>query len=253
MFCPKCGKENPDAAQLCQSCSWVLNSGSAVSENPQAKTCGLAITSLVLAILSLFTLFITAIPAIICGIVGIVRIEKSLGQLKGKGLAIAGIAIPGILLPVFLILLGILMPALSRTRDLAYRMTCGVNLSSLGKAMQVYANDNKDKYPTPSKWCDLLVTNVNVDKQQFRCKGAPDGPCNYAMNPAIEKLGRDSPSDMVLLFETKPGWNQNGGLELLTTENHSGQGCSILFNDGHVEFVKTEDLSKLRWDPSISQ
>jgi hypothetical protein len=65
-----------------------------------AKTSGLAITSLVLAILSPFTCLLTAIPAIILGIVGLVKISKSGGQLKGSGFAIAGIALPVVLLPL---------------------------------------------------------------------------------------------------------------------------------------------------------
>jgi len=106
MYCPKCGTENPDDAQLCSSCSWVLTSTSTVAPAPDAKTSGLAITSLVLGILSFFTLCLTALPAIILGIVGIFQIEKSAGQLKGKGLAIAGIAVPAASLPLALFLLG---------------------------------------------------------------------------------------------------------------------------------------------------
>jgi len=67
------------------------------------------------------------------------------------------------------------------------------------------------------------------------------------MNKNIEILGTSSPSDMVLLFETGPGWNQSGGPEILTTDNHQGEGCNIVFVDGHVEFVKTEDLNNLKW------
>jgi hypothetical protein len=43
-------------------------------------------------------------------------------------------------------------------------------------------------------------------------------------------------------------WNQFGGSELLTTENHDDEGSWILFNDMHVEFVKAERLGELKWD-----
>ncbi len=33
----------------------------------------------------------------------------------------------------------------------------------------------------------------------------------------------------------------------LTTENHQGTGCNILFVDGHVEFIRSEDISNLKW------
>ncbi|HIJ71213.1 MAG TPA: hypothetical protein HPP87_07600 [Planctomycetes bacterium] len=58
------------------------------------------------------------------------------------------------------------------------------------------------------------------------------------------------PQDVVLLFETAPGWNEVGGPELLTTKNHKGRGCCILFA-GNPEgvFIKTADLDTLRWEP----
>jgi len=246
MFCPKCGKENPDNAQLCQSCNYVLTS---VSRPPclDAKTSGLAIVALVLGILSPFTCLVTAIPAIIFGIVALVKISKSAGWLKGNGLAIAGIVIPPVSLPVIALVMAILMPAFARTRAIAQRMVCATNLSGLGKAMLIYANDYGDKFPTPSKWCDLLIEHAELTPKSFICKGAPEGPCNYAMNKNVEKLGANSPPDMVLLFETQPGWNQVGGPEILTTDNHQREGCNVLFVDGHVEFVKTSDLKNLKW------
>lgn len=249
MYCPKCGSENPDDAQLCRSCSWVLTSTATGIPAPGAKTSGLAITSLVLAILSPFTCLLTGVPAIIIGIVVLVKIEKSAGQLKGKGLAVAGIAVPGVALPVVALLMGILMPALARVRQIAFRMVCAENMSSMGNTMLIYASDYDEKYPTPSKWCDLLIEYADLNHKPFRCKGAPGGPCNYAMNKNIEKLGISSPPDMVLLFETHPGWNQVGGPELLTTDNHQGEGCNVLFVDTHVQFVRTEDINDLKWTP----
>jgi prepilin-type processing-associated H-X9-DG protein len=39
------------------------------------------------------------------------------------------------------------MPALARVRQLAFRLTCGTNLSGIGKAMLIYANDYEDELP----------------------------------------------------------------------------------------------------------
>ncbi len=251
MYCPKCGKENPDNAQLCHSCSSVLTSISTIAPASAAKTSGLAIASFVLGMLGFCTFFITAIPAVILGIIGLVKIGKSGGKLKGNGFAIAGIVVPTVSgLFVLPLMLGIMMPALARTRHIAFRMVCTTNMSGLGKAMLIYSNDYDDKFPTPSKWCDLLIEHAEVSPLTFRCKGAPEGPCNYAMNKNIEKLDAERvPPDMVLLFETHPGWNQSGGPEILTTENHQGDGCNVLFIDSHVEFVKTKDLDDLKWKP----
>lgn len=247
MYCPKCGTENSDDAQLCTSCHWVLASVSITGKNPNAKTSGLAITALILAVLSFFTFFLTMLPAVIFGIVSLVKIERSGGQLKGRGLAITGIVAPVILLPVIALLMGMMMPALARVRMIAKRITCATNISQLGKMMCVYANDHEDNYPDTSQWCDLLTEYTDANSFLFRCQGTSEGPCNYAMNENIENLGLKVPPDMVLLFETSPGWNQIGGPGILTTENHNGYGCNVLFNDLHVEFVKTEGLHALRW------
>lgn len=247
MYCPKCGTENPDNAKVCRACSWVLTGVLKAAPVPDAKTSGLAIASLVLAILSPFTCILTAIPAIILGIVALVKISQSHGQLKGNGLAIAGIAVPVAALPIIAMFVGILMPALARVRQTSFRMVCGTNMSALSKAMLIYANDYDDKFPTPSNWCDLLIEYADVSPSTFRCKGAHQGPCNYAMNKKVEKLGSASPPDMVLLFETKPGWNQSGGPEILTTDNHQGEGCNIVFVDCHVQWIKKKNIGNLRW------
>jgi prepilin-type processing-associated H-X9-DG protein len=248
MFCPKCGTENQEDAKLCRSCSWVLTSVGPTAPAPDAKTSALAIASLVLGILSFCTFFITAPLAIIFGIISLVMIARSSGRLKGMGFAITGIAVPIVAIPFVAITLGIMMPALATTRMIAYRMVCVTNMSGLDNEMLLYAGDNNEMYPAPDHWCDLLIEHdPALTKKTFRCKGDKEGPSSYAMNKNIEKLGINSPPDMVLLFESKPGWNQSGGPELLTTKNHQGEGCNIMFNDGHVYFIQAKDINNLRW------
>ncbi len=68
---------------------------------------------------------------------------------------------------------------------------------------------------------------------------------DYAMNSNCRE---GSPDDMVFLFESKPGWNQHGGPELFTFENHEPKGGCVLLNDGTVKFIRTEEeLHALRW------
>ncbi len=43
-------------------------------------------------------------------------------------------------------------------------------------------------------------------------------------------------------------WNQFGGPDMLTTENHKGEGCNVVFGDWHVEYVKAERIGELKWD-----
>ena len=48
--------------------------------------------------------------------------------------------------------------------------------------------------------------------------------------------------------ELKAGWNQHGGPELFTFDNHDPRGGCVLLNDGTVKFIRTEEeLKQLRW------
>lgn len=60
----------------------------------------------------------------------------------------------------------------------------------------------------------------------------------------LEWIKKYRPSEKVY----KQRWNQVGGLEILTIENHNGQGCFILFNNGRVEFVSSERIGELKWE-----
>jgi len=253
MYCPKCGLENPEDAKVCVSCSQPLPVEIDVPSLPVAKTSALAIWSFVLAMLGLFTFMITTLPALICGIIGLIKISKSNGQLKGKGLAIAGITIPIVsLVLIFIIsmLLAILMPALGNTKQLAQKMICATNLSGLGKAMTVYVDDHNGIYPPAESWCAALIKECDVDPKQFLCpvSDAKEGLSCYALN--INVAGKNASQvspDTVLLFEAVPSINPAGGPELLNADNHQGDGCNILFVDGHVKFVLTKDFPNLRW------
>lgn len=132
-----------------------------------------------------------------------------------------------------------------RAREIDNRIACAANLRGLGKAISLYANEYGGDYPTPDSWCDLLIQYADVTEELFICPSAGEGRSHYAINPNAAVY---SHPDMVLLFETGPGWNQFGGPELLAPENHQGDGCNILFNDGHVEFVEVERFDESRWE-----
>jgi len=61
-----------------------------------------------------------------------------------------------VVIAIIALLMGILMPALARVRQVAYRLICGTNLSGIGRAMLIYANDYDDELPRAggrnSKW-----------------------------------------------------------------------------------------------------
>ena len=149
-----------------------------------------------------------------------------------------------------LIIVGLIMPQLGRENPKALRLVCGLNMKQLSNAIGVYTHDNNDLYPTSENWCDLLLIHTKVSPNSFLCKksGAIKGESSYEMNVNISgKKHSEIPPDVVLLFETKAGWNQHGGPELITTENHKGKGCNMLFNNGTVKFINKDQINTLKW------
>ncbi|MHC4495757.1 MAG: type II secretion system protein [Planctomycetota bacterium] len=65
-----------------------------------------------------------------------------------------------VVIAIIALLMGILMPALARVRQIAFRMVCGTNLSGIGKAMLIYANDYEDELPRSggrnSTWAGII-------------------------------------------------------------------------------------------------
>jgi hypothetical protein len=147
------------------------------------------------------------------------------------------------------------------------RMRCAANLKNQWYRLRFYnlleamrQNDpsirKQTLYPTPTHWCDEMLRpyphpvfggmpTPRWNPKAHLCPSAGEGRNHYAMNPDCKP---DSPVDMVLLFETKAGWNQQGGPELFTFDNHDPKGGCVLLNDGTVKFIRTkEELQQLRW------
>jgi hypothetical protein len=157
MYCPKCNKENPDDARVCQFCSSSLEETSESKQPVTVKISRLSIIALVLAVLSVLVFFpplvllsgvlgrlalLIPLLAVILGIISIVRIEQSGGKVTGKIFAVAAV-----LIPVFAGLSLVLMISYAPRRSTAYIMVCGTNLSRLGKAMLIYSNDYDNEFP----------------------------------------------------------------------------------------------------------
>ncbi len=191
------------------------------------------------------------VPLMLFGLVGLVAGVSGIFQRKRRGRKVSGdtLAMGGVIINLLCIALSFSMLLVEGRRyKSAYRIFCGSNMHGLGKAILLYAKEHGDRYPTCNHWCDLLIKYANLSPKQFVCKAAMKkgdaGPSHYAMNPYCEP---NSPNDVVLLFETKGGWNQYGGSELLTFNNHQGNGANVLFNDGYVEFVRPDKVDEMNW------
>jgi len=240
MQCTGCGKENPDNAQFCGSCGKAMPQPSAAAE---AKTCGLAIASLVLGILG-FVSGLSAIPGLILGIMALSRINRSAGRLRGKGLATAGIVTSSVVFVMFFViavLAAMLMPALARARLEARKAASKNNLHQIGLGIAMYSADNREQYPPDLGALieqqylgsrDVLLDPNDAEAQQVGPDAAP---------PSYEYVGpipiARVPAGTIICYSRK-GIYQGGR--------------NVLHADCAVEWVDEQWLKEAGGDPRYS-
>ena len=54
-----------------------------------------------------------------------------------------------VVIAIIALLISILLPSLSRARELSKRLVCGSNIKGIGTSAKIYANDNNDRWMTP--------------------------------------------------------------------------------------------------------
>jgi hypothetical protein len=220
-----------------------------VTPTGQAKTSGMAITSLVLGILGLFSCGITALFGLVLGIIALVKIRNSQGRLSGNGLAIAGIIVSGIFLLILPLYAAMMLPALAKAKERAQTINCVNNVKQLGLAVKMYAADNNDQFPPASKWCDAIQAYVQSPKP-FQCPADSNLHCAFAYNRKLDGLKEgDIDPQTVLFFESSAGWNAAGGRELFGAHKHSRTRIVVGFADGSVQQLPRSQLESLRWEP----
>jgi hypothetical protein len=199
------------------------------SRPTQPKTSGKAIWSLVLGILSFCIPVLPAIPGVILGILGIVDINKNERRLKGKGLAITGLVLSVlslVMVPVYLILLGLLLPAVMKVREAAGRAKSQNNLKQIALAHHNYASTYQDRLPAtvigPNQepllsWRVNILPYVEEDRlyRQFKRDQAWDSAQNL---PLLDP-------------RPKPYWNPDLAPNSNTTAYRTFVGPGTLFPD----------------------
>ncbi len=230
------------------------NESSLAAPLPSAKTSGLAIASLVLAVCGFFTCGLTAIVGLILGIVGLCAISKRADQLKGKGLAIAGIVVSAIcivIVPFITLMMAILMPALAGARMQAKTAVSLNQARQICLAMMMYCEENEGRFPPVDNWTAALTPYIG-DKKILESPFAPHTGLAWAMNRHLDGRKLNDirrPAQTVLFFEARIGGPPAGGKEILPNRPRGRRGYVIGFLDGHVELMPPERLQDLVWIP----
>lgn len=156
------------------------------------------------------------------------------------------------------ILAGILLPVLSKTRELGRRTQCASNLKQIGSALHLYAYDNNQTFPTTTNSSSAdeelqsmgkLYDQYITDKKVFKCPsdaGVSDidvltlttTNSSFAANTC--SYGYDdnhTPADdtSVVIAADRLGTDTTTWL----SNNHHQKGHNILFIDGHAEWKGT--------------
>ncbi len=138
------------------------------------------------------------------------------------------------------------LPPLKRASFPPPQRICEGQLYGLANGMRKRAGERPGKPIWEPNWCDVICDELNGDPRNLVCPEAKTKPCSYALNRSV--VGLDQiPGDVVVLFDSEPGWNLVGGPELLSPENHGGRGCNVLFGEFEVRFVEKKDLAQLKW------
>jgi hypothetical protein len=146
---------------------------------------------------------------------------------------------------------GLALPALAKAKSKAQMISCVSNLKQVGLAARIYANDHENHLPPAANWCDALKDQL-CSYKTLRDPSVtdPSERCHYAYNAKLSGRSEAEVNPLtVMFFETKGGWNQHGGRELLLTSPRHPGVYVIGFADGSVQQVPAARVGTLRWDP----
>lgn len=142
----------------------------------------------------------------------------------------------------------LLGPMIAGARGQAQQAACQSNLRQLGMAFLTYAQDHDNWLPNEENWVEAVYPYIK-NRAVFTCPSRPEQPVGYALNQAVLALrlnDLEHPARTVVAFETLEGGGAPlGGPELVPPEGiHDGR-INVVFADGHIELVGTDEAIRL--------
>lgn len=126
------------------------------------------------------------------------------------------------------ILAGLLVPAVRSTREKARRAKCMNNLKQIGIALNSFAADNSERFPTEEEGLETLYPDYIDDVRVFQCPSSGNAaPAQGGINGGDYSykggLTESASSTTAIASDKAAG-------------NHQGQGGHTLYVGGNVEW-----------------
>lgn len=105
----------------------------------------------------------------------------------------------------------------------------------------------------PEKWNDALTEEAAISNEVFFCRGSGRqmGLSDFAINEnVVGKRLSEISQDIVVLFESEPGWNVRGGPAQASFSNHRlgfVRICNVILADGSTAAVSRNEINTLQW------
>ncbi len=105
-----------------------------------------------------------------------------------------------VVVAIIALLISILLPSLARARELAKRAVCAANLKGMGNAMNIYANENSDRFPVIPHQIDAEVVWAGSTVGELGAAAlSGDAPC-----PPQNTSDEDTIQDLNYPVEANP-------------------------------------------------
>ncbi|QDU72886.1 DUF1559 family PulG-like putative transporter [Mucisphaera calidilacus] len=146
-----------------------------------------------------------------------------------------------VVISIIALLIGILLPALGAARNTARSMQCSSNIRQVGIALEIYANDNKERYPIAGGF-------IPWDKRDGIDTNTSGGSGMYAWMQQLSTYISDDeywyagcPSYPIEIDTT----NSNG-------EDISGYHYFLSGNAAYIDKIKNRpaEFAQFRWEPT---